>query len=53
MVPLPGWRLIGYVASALDNQESRHKHVCADVAMLDKIPDCEGKAQKTYTVWAT
>lgn len=44
MIPLPGWLLIWYVANALDDQESRHEHVCADVAMLDEIPDRDGQA---------
>ena len=39
MIPLPGRLLIWYVANALNDQEGRHEHVCADVAMLDKIPD--------------
>jgi hypothetical protein len=42
MIPLPGRLLIWYVANALNDQKSRHEHVCADVAMLDEIPDCDG-----------
>lgn len=44
MVPLPGWFLIGYIAGSLNNQESRYEHVCADVAMLDEIPDGDRQA---------
>lgn len=50
MIPLPGWLLIWYVANALNDQKGRHKHVRADVAMLDEIPDRDGQAKKAYAV---
>lgn len=52
MIPLPGWLLIWYVANALNYQESSHEHVCADVAMLDEIPDRDRQAQEADAVRA-
>lgn len=52
MIPLPGGLLIWYVPDALNDQESRHKHVCADVAMLDEIPDRDGQAKEADAVRA-
>ena len=52
MIPLPGRLLIWYIAHALNYQEGRHEHVCADVAMLDEIPDRDRQAEEADTVMA-
>lgn len=52
MIPLPGRLLIRYVANPLNDQESRHEHVRADVAILDEIPDRDRQAEKADAVRA-
>ena len=52
MIPLPGWLLIWYVANPLNDQKGRYEHVCADVAMLDEIPDRDGQAEEADAVRA-
>lgn len=50
MFAVTGWLLVRNVAGALDNQERRDEHVCADVAMLDEIPDRDGQAKEADAV---
>lgn len=49
---MPGGLFIWYSADALDDEKRRHKHICADVSMLDEIPDRERQAQEAYAVVA-
>lgn len=53
MFAVTGWLLVRNVADALDDHERRYEHVCADVAMLDEIPDSDGQAKKADAVCAT
>jgi len=50
MVPLSGGLLVRHVAAALDNQCSRYKHICADVAMLDEVPHRDRDTEHGYAV---
>lgn len=53
MIPLPGWLLIWYVANALNDEEGRYEHVCADIPMLDKIPYRDSQTKEADAVRAT
>lgn len=44
-----GRSFVGNITNTLNHHERGNVHVCADVSMLDEIPDRDGQGQHTET----